>query len=173
MLQAISSGCWSLVSGAKDQVDTKNIKLMFQLSSMRNRPQQSNVARSRGREESTAQKNKPSESSIAIPSSTLPSQTNSKTYIHTPSKILRQPRHRRNVDVSGIDDVMHGSHYDDAPIYSRRPVHSLRRHRRSDREESEDVRNDDVGPGAQVEAHAVAACGPAAGEQGFVTETLV
>ena len=75
--------------------------------------------------------------------------------------------------MSGINEVVHGSHYDDAPIYNRRPVHSFRRYRRSYREESEDVRNDDVGPGAQVEAHTVAACRPAAGEQGFVTETLV
>ena len=75
--------------------------------------------------------------------------------------------------MSGMDDVMHGSHDDDAAIHSRRPVHRLRRHRRSDWEESEDVRNDNVGPRAQVEGHAVAACGPAAGEQGFAAEALV
>jgi len=73
----------------------------------------------------------------------------------------------------GIDHVMHGSHYDDAAIDSRRPVHHLRCHRRPDREESEDVRDDDIGPRAQVEGHAVAACGPAAGEQGLVAEALV
>ena len=72
-----------------------------------------------------------------------------------------------------IDRIMHGSYYDDAPIHSRRPVHRLRRHRRPDRKESEDICNDDVGPGAQVEGHAVAACRPAAGEQGFVAETLI
>lgn len=73
----------------------------------------------------------------------------------------------------GIDHIMHGSNYNDSSIHSRRPVHRLGRDRRFDREESEDVCNDNVGPRAQVEGHAVAACGPASGEQGFVAEALV
>jgi len=89
------------------------------------------------------------------------------------SEILRQSRHRRYVDVSGIDDIMQSSDYDDAPVDSRRPVHRFRRYRRSDREEGEDVGDDNVSPRAQVEGHAVTPSGPAAREQGFVAETLV
>ena len=75
--------------------------------------------------------------------------------------------------MSGIDSIMQDSNHDDATVHSRRPVHRLRRHGCSDWEESEDISDDDVGPGAQVESHAVTACGPASGEQCFVTETLV
>ena len=87
--------------------------------------------------------------------------------------ILRQSRYRRYVDVSGIDNIMHSSNHDNSSIHSRSPVHGFRRHGRSDREKSEDVGDYDVGPGDQVEGHAVASCGPAAGEQGIVAETLV
>ena len=73
----------------------------------------------------------------------------------------------------GIGDIMHGSNQDDASIHSRSPIHGFRRYGRSDWEESEDVSDDDVGPGDQVEGHTVASCGPAAGEQGLVAETLV
>jgi hypothetical protein len=91
----------------------------------------------------------------------------------TLSQILRQSGHRRYVNVSGIDDIMHGSNHYNAPVHSRSPVHGFSRHGRSDREESEDVGDDHVGPGDQVESHAVPACGPAAGEQGLVTKPLV
>lgn len=89
------------------------------------------------------------------------------------SHILRQSRHRRYVDVSGIDDIMHGSNHDDAPIHSRSPIHGFRRHGCSDWEESEDVGDNHIGPGDQVEGHAVTSCGPATGEQGLVAEPLV
>ena len=87
--------------------------------------------------------------------------------------ILRQPRYRRDVDMSGIHEVMQDGDHDDTPVHGRCPVHCFRRHGRSDREESEDVGDDDVGESNQVESHAVASCGPAAGEQSFVAETLV
>lgn len=75
--------------------------------------------------------------------------------------------------MSGIDDIMYGSNHDDTPTHSRSPIHGFRRYGRPDWEGSKDVGDDDVGPGDQVEGHAVASCGPAAGEQGFVAETLV
>lgn len=88
-------------------------------------------------------------------------------------EILRQSRYRRNVNMPGIDEVMQDGDYDDASVHGRRPVHRFRRHGRSDREESEDVGDDDVRESNQVESHAVASCGPAAGEQGLVAEALV
>jgi hypothetical protein len=71
-----------------------------------------------------------------------------------PSKILRQSRYWRYVYVSGIYGIMQASDSDHGPIHDRRPIHRFRRHRRSDREESEDVRNKDVSQSAHIEGHA-------------------
>ena len=88
-------------------------------------------------------------------------------------KILRQSRYRRDVDMPGINEVMQDGDHDNASVHGRRPVHRLRCHGCSDREESEDIGDDNVAGSNQVESHAVAACGPSAGEQSLVAETLV
>lgn len=75
--------------------------------------------------------------------------------------------------MSGIDGIMQDSDYDDATIYGRRPIHSLCRHGRSNREEGEDVSDDNVRPSEKVEGHAISSCGPASGQQGFSAEALV